>query len=92
MKTDKSIQNISIAAIKRSTFKPYDYKLTKFYESNSEFPYSELKLELMENELLICSTFIDHENYSILTTQKLITSENGIEKTGNMTGAALKPL
>ena len=90
-KTDKSIHNISIASIKRSTFKPYDYKWTKFYESNSEFTYSGLKLELIEDELIICSTFIDSENYSILTTQKLITNENGIENTGNVIGATLKP-
>ncbi len=83
-KTDKSIHNISIASIKRSTFKPYDYKWTKFYESNSHFPYSELKLELTENELIICSTFINSENYSILTTQKLITKENGTEYIGNL--------
>lgn len=89
-KTDKSKHNISIASIKRCTFKPYDYKLTKFFESNSDFPYSELKFDLNENELIICSTFIDSKNYSILTTQKLITKENGIENVGNMVGATDK--
>jgi len=89
-KTDKSIHNISIASIKRSTFKPYDYKWTKFYESNSEFSYSGLKLELKESELIICSTFIDSKNYSILTTKKLITNENGIENAGNVAGAIPK--
>ncbi|GER60728.1 hypothetical protein ULMA_28360 [Patiriisocius marinus] len=89
-KTDKSKHKISIASIKRSTYKPYDYKLTKFHESNSDFPYSKIKLDLKENELIICSTFIDSENYSILTTQKLITKENGIENVGNMIGATDK--
>lgn len=32
--------------------------------------------------MLICSTIINSENYSILTTQKLITSENGILESG----------
>ena len=72
-KTDKSKHNISIAAIKRCTFKPYDYNLTKFYESNIEFDYSDINIELQENELIVCSTVIDSRNYSILTTQKLIT-------------------
>ena len=86
-KTDKSKHNISIAAIKRSTFKPYDYELTKFYISNSDFLYNGIKLDLTENELIICSTVVDSENYSVLTTQKLITKEKGIENIGNLIGA-----
>jgi hypothetical protein len=90
-KSNKSIHDISIASIKRSTMKPYDFKWTKFYESNTDFHYSELQLELIEDELIICSTIIDSNNYSILTTQKLITNENGIKNTGNLIGATLKP-
>ncbi|WP_299902122.1 hypothetical protein [uncultured Aquimarina sp.] len=87
-KSDKSKHNISIASIKRSTIKPYDdFKWTKFYESNSDFPYSGLNLNLTENEMIICSTVIDSENYSILTSQKLITNENGIESSGNLVNA-----
>lgn len=71
--------------------KPYDFKWTKFYEFNRDFQYSGLQLELIENELIICSTVIDSENYSVLTTQKLITNENGIESVGNVNGAILKP-
>ena len=90
MKTDKSKHNICIASIKRSTFKPYNYKWTKFYKSNSEFPYSGLELSLLENEFIICSTVIDSDNYSILTTKKIITNENGIKNIGNLTGARNK--
>ncbi len=86
-KTDKSKHSICIASIKRSTFKPYNYRWTTFYESNSDFQYSGLRLNLMENELIICSTVIDPENYSILTTQKLITKNKGIEHTGSLIGA-----
>ena len=53
-KSDKSIHNISIASIKRSTMKPYDYKWTKFYELNTDFLYSGLQLELQNDELIIC--------------------------------------
>lgn len=52
-KTDKSKHNISIASIKWRTIKSYEFKWTKFYESNSEFPYSGLHLGLAENELII---------------------------------------
>lgn len=86
-KTDKSKHTISIASIKRSTFKPYNYKWTKFYESNSEFSNTGIKIDLSENELIICSTIINLENYSLLTTQKLITKENGTNSVGNIIGA-----
>lgn len=88
--TDQSIHTISLASIKRSTISPYDFKWTNIYESNSDFPYSKLALDLEENELIICSTVIDPDNYSILTTQKLITQENGIKSVGNLSGATDK--
>lgn len=89
-KTDKSLHNICIASIKRKTIKPYDFKWTKFYESNTDFPYSALQLNLLENELIICSTIVDANNYSILTTRRLITKENGQLSTGNIQGATNK--
>jgi hypothetical protein len=78
-KSDKSIHTICIAKIKRSTFKPYDFLWTKFYELNSTFYeyYPNIKIDILENELIICSTIIDLDNYSILTTQKLLTQEKG---------------
>jgi hypothetical protein len=67
--------------------KPYDFKWTKFYDLNSDFSYRGLHLNLTEDELIICSTVIDNANYSVLTTQKLVTKENGIERTGQLNGA-----
>jgi hypothetical protein len=90
-KTDKSIHSICIASIKRKTFKPYNYTWTRFYESNSDFPHSQFHLNLTQNELIICSTIIDSDNYSILTTQKLITNENGIKSIGDLNDSTLKP-
>ncbi|WP_299714172.1 hypothetical protein [uncultured Tenacibaculum sp.] len=86
-KTDKSKHNICIAAIKRSTIKPYDYKFTKFYESNEEFPYIGMDINLRENELIICSTVVNANNYSVLTTQRLITNKNNIVATGELTNS-----
>ncbi len=77
MKTDKSIHNICIASIKRSTIKPYNFKWTKFYETNSDFSDTGFQIELDENELIICSTLIDKDNFSILTTRKLLTQHDG---------------
>lgn len=87
MKSDKSIHAICIASIKRSTMKPYNFKWTKFYESNSEFPYSGLEINLVESELYICSTVIDQDNFSILTTRRLITKQNGLLSVLNIQGA-----
>lgn len=82
IKSDKSKHAICIASIKRHTIEPYDFKWTKFYETNSEFYYQGLFTGLSESELIICSTVIDSENYSILTTQRLITKQNGRKNSG----------
>lgn len=89
-KTDKSIHNICIASIKRSTMKPYNFKWTNFYESNSDFNYSGLQLDLVENELIICSTIIDKDNFSILTTRRILTSLDGQLSKENIQGATDK--
>lgn len=82
MKTDKSKHGICIAAIKKNTFKPFNYEYTRFYEFNSDFAHDNIALDLSEEELIICSTLIDAKNYSILTTQRLITNEEGIQHIG----------
>ncbi len=87
MKTDKSIHNICIASIKRSTIKPYNFKWTKFYETNSDFSDTGFQIELDENELFICSTLIDKDNFSILTTRKLLTQHDGQLYSENIQGA-----
>jgi hypothetical protein len=69
---------------------PYDFKWTKFYESNSDLPYSSLQFNLSESELIICSTVIDSDNYSILTTRRLITSQDGQLNEGDIQGATDK--
>ncbi|WP_309845276.1 hypothetical protein [Chryseobacterium sp. SLBN-27] len=70
-KSDKSIHNICIAKIKRSTLKPYDFKWTKFYETDSKNLFKNYPFELDNEELVIGSTVINSENFSILTTRKL---------------------
>lgn len=90
MKTDHSLHNICIASIKRSTMKPYDFKWTKFYEANVDFPYTGLQIDMTENELFICSTFIDKDNFSVLTTKKLLTQEDGQLCSENIKGATDK--
>jgi hypothetical protein len=89
IKTDKSIHNICIAAIKRSTIKPYDFKWTRFYEENADFKnsFAGIEIDLSNNELIICSTVIDSDNFSVLTTRKLATKEKGNLLYGNLHGA-----
>jgi len=70
--------------------KPYDFKWTKFYDSDTAFPYTGLSLDLVENELIICSTVIDQDNYSILTTRQLMTKKEGQLNIGNIQGATDK--
>lgn len=70
--------------------KPYDFQLTRFYESNADFTFSGIQLDLAEYELIICSTIIDCDNYSILTTRRLFTKQDGQLSIENIQGATDK--
>lgn len=74
---EQLIHQLCIMGIKRGTMKPYDaYTWSRFYEDGgANIPGIEITLS--ESELLICSTVIDSNNYSILTTHRLLTRENG---------------
>lgn len=88
-KSDNSIYSVCIASIKRSTILPYDFKWTRFYPNNAEFysTYPDIGLTLLAEELIICSTIINPENYSVLTTRKLVTKDNGIMNSGKLEGS-----
>jgi hypothetical protein len=78
IKKDSSIHQVCIASIRRHTMKPFNYKWTRFYETNLEFENINYGLieKLETEELVICSTIVDKENCSVLTTRRLITREN----------------
>lgn len=76
-KSDKFLHTICIAKIKRSTIQPYDFKWTQFYEDDSKELFRDYPIELLDEERIICSTIINEDNFSILTTKKLITLKNG---------------
>lgn len=40
--------------------------------------------ELHNDELIICSIIIDADNFSVLTTKKLVTLQNGILSSGSL--------
>lgn len=77
-RTDQSLYNICLASIKRKTMKPYNFRWTRFYDSDSDpkLLFQNFPIEFEEEELIICSVIIDADNYSILTTRKLITNNN----------------
>src|SRR5476651_2592743 len=87
MKTDNSIRNISIASIKRSTIKPYDFPLTKFFETEKLTELNNNTLELsatIENELPIAQTVIDPMNWTLITTRQIISCVDGVTKNAPM--------
>lgn len=75
IKTDKSIHSICIAAIKRSTMAPFDFRWTEYYEDKKKFidRYAHMPVDFESSELPICSTIIDAEDWSVLTTRRLFT-------------------
>lgn len=66
-----------------------NYNWTRFYENNTtlEEVYPQINFSPTEYEFVICSTVIDPDNYSILTTQRLITRENGVTHAADLAGA-----
>jgi hypothetical protein len=74
-KTDKSIHSICIAAIKRHAMAPFDFRWTEYHEDEKKFSdkYAHMPVVLESGELPICSTIIDAENWSILTSRRLIS-------------------
>lgn len=88
-KSKQIIHSFSVYEIKRGTIRPYNFRWTKFHENNSGFQqaYPELRLNITEDELIICSTVIDADNYSLLTTQRIITKEEGIKEIRYMASA-----
>ena len=76
-KTDSSIHKICIAAIKRSLMDTAELNFTKIYEDNNHSLIFDI--EFRSTEIPICSTIKDKDNWSILTTQRLISKlENEI--------------
>jgi hypothetical protein len=83
MKSDRSIRNICLAAIKRRSSRPFDFPLTKIFESTT-FDDIEAAFEIRrvnEDELPISQTFIDENNWTLVTTAQIITCKQGIQKT-----------
>lgn len=86
--TDKILHSFSVYEIKRHTYKPYEFRWTRFYENNSDFLHANPVFtvdKFLEGELIIASTINDHDNYSILTTRRIISKEGSVENVGYMT-------
>ncbi|MBT1705437.1 hypothetical protein [Chryseosolibacter indicus] len=77
MKPDKSIRDICIAAIKRSTIPPFDFPYTFIYEEGDEIENIQVSnsVILQDNESLICSTIIDEKIWTVLTTRRIFSFE-----------------
>jgi hypothetical protein len=80
MKDDKYYYDVVISSIKRHTIKPIDFLYSKIWEKDVSINqyYAGMGIELDEGELSICSVLIDIDNWTILTTRKIITSIDGI--------------
>ena len=76
-KSDKSIKNISIAKIERSYIAPFDFEFTGIFNGkHSNFPKQVLdEISLENGEELICSTFVNEQIWTLLTTQRIFSRE-----------------
>jgi len=80
-KTDKSIKDISIAAIKRHTISPIDFEYSTIYEADKQISNQKIKnaIQITAGEELICSTIISEVIWTVLTSRRIITWE-GVRK------------
>lgn len=72
--------------------KSNDFRWTQFYDSDSnpKLLFQNFPIYFAEEELIICSVIIDSDNYSILTTRKLITNNKGNIESGSLINAKNK--
>jgi hypothetical protein len=75
-KTDKSIRNITLAAIKRSLIPDAACRFTRTYDKEmmSDIAFSE---NAIEDELPVACTLVDANNYTLITTRQVITKKDG---------------
>ncbi|MCE7991621.1 MAG: hypothetical protein HEP71_06565 [Roseivirga sp.] len=76
-KSDKSKKSIIIAKIERSYIPPFDFEFTGiFNEQDSNFPKDLLnEIALKEEEELICSTYVNDQVWTLLTTRRILSRE-----------------
>lgn len=90
-KNDTYLKEIVLAAIKRNTIKPFNFKYTCFYDVNTSIndeqirtltcvnPCSEsswnFSLDMEGEEAYICSTIITDLLWTILTTRRILSRE-----------------
>jgi hypothetical protein len=80
-KTDESIRRICIASIKRHTIKPIDYPLTRIFEKQSLSEIDKVissTFNHLDNELPIAITYVDINNWTLLTTKRIISNIKGV--------------
>lgn len=76
MKSDTSIKNISVAAVRRHTIKPIDFSMTTLFDNDqSRSPIDQITLS--EGELPIAQTLITHANWTLVTTRRIISCLDG---------------
>ena len=79
-KSDKSIRSIALASINRSLMPSVDCRYSKTFESET---MSDIFLgdKTIDLELPIACTFLDNNNYTLVTTRRVITCNSGINHT-----------
>lgn len=80
MKSDRSIRDICIAAIKRKTIKPYDFAFTRFFEKETFAQIDRTFFSMADfndDELPISQVVIDLNNWTVVSTGKIVSCING---------------
>lgn len=76
MKSDTSIKNICIAAVRRHTMKPIDFPITTIFD-NELTGHLLNQITFSEGEMPISQTYIDKSHWTLVTTRRIISCFNG---------------
>ncbi len=80
-KTDQSLRNITIAAIKRSAQEKEKWRFTNFYSDSKSATIPQPirdKLKLAEKELLVASSIASLTEWTVVTTRRILGNAGGI--------------
>jgi hypothetical protein len=76
MKSDTSIKNICVAAVKRHTITPIDFVITTLFDNELSTTLLN-QIVFSEGELPISQTFIDKSDWTLVTTRRIVSCFNG---------------
>ncbi|MBL6446346.1 hypothetical protein JMN32_08505 [Fulvivirga sp. 29W222] len=85
-KSDTTLRKTTIAAIKRRSKKPFEWNITRFYETERPEDIGPIKMELglQGDELPVASSISTHTDWTFVTTRRVIGKTDNVKSAINI--------